>query len=279
VFPVFEVNGDVDYRTGNIHFVGNVVVRGNVMTGFVVRAEGDIRITGSVEAAEVTASGSIDIMEGIVGRGKGIVKAGKSVKCSFILDGNVEAGENVVVGQSIMHSNVRASKSVICAGAKGLIVGGSVQAGESIVARTVGNMTHTPTSLEVGVLPKERNELAELSKELKAIKDNLTKTESALKILEPLAKANQLSPDRKVMLDKFRLTKQQLQAREAEIVERIEELEDIFEMVEQAKVEVKGSIYGGSRIVIGRFTRFIKDTLNQVVFRYENGEITMQPML
>jgi len=279
VFPVFEVNGDVDYRTGNIHFVGNVVVRGTVMTGFVVRAEGDIRITGSVEAAEVTASGSIDIMEGIVGRGKGIVKAGKSVKCSFILDGNVEAGENVVVGQSIMHSNVRASKSVICAGAKGLIVGGSVQAGESIVARTVGNMTHTPTSLEVGVLPKERNELAELSKELKAIKDNLTKTESALKILEPLAKANQLSPDRKVMLDKFRLTKQQLQAREAEIVERIEELEDIFEMVEQAKVEVKGSIYGGSRIVIGRFTRFIKDTLNQVVFRYENGEITMQPML
>jgi len=279
VFPVFEVNGDVDYRTGNIDFVGNVVVRGNVMNGFVVKAEGDIRITGSVEGAEVAASGSIDILEGIVGHGKGFVKAGKSVKCSFILDGNVEAGEDVIVGQSIMHSTVRASKSVICAGAKGLIVGGIVQAGESIVARTVGNMTHTPTTLEVGVLPNERNELSELNKQLKAIKDNLVKTDSALKILEPLAKANQLTPDRREMFDKFRLTKQQLQVNEAEIIERIEELERIFETVDQAKVEIKGSIFGGSRIVIGRFTRFIKDTQNQVVFRFENGEITMQTKL
>jgi len=279
VFPVFEVNGDVDYRTGNIDFVGNVVVRGNVMSGFVVKAEGDIRITGSVEGAEVTASGSIDIMEGIVGRGKGFVKAGRSIKCSFILDGNVEAGENVTVGQSIMHSNVRAGKSVICTGAKGLIVGGVVQAGESIVARTVGNMTHTPTALEAGVLPNERNELAELNKQLKAIQENLTKTESALKILEPLAKANQLTPEKKEMLDKFRLTQQQLESRQSEIVERIEELEQVFENVEQARVEVRGTIFGGSRIVIGRFTRFVKDTVNQVVFRFENGEIIMQPKL
>lgn len=279
VFPVFEVNGDVDYRTGNIDFVGNVVVRGNVMNGFVVKAEGDIRITGSVEGAEITASGSIDILEGIVGRGKGLVKAGKSVKCSFILDGNVEASEDIVVGQSIMHSNVRAGKNVICTGAKGLIVGGSVQAGESIIARTVGNMAHTPTGLEVGVLPNERNELTKLNKELKSIKDNLVKTESALKILEPLAAANQLTPDRKEMLEKFRLTKQQLQARQSEIDQRLDELEGLFEKVEQARVEVQGTIYGGSRIVIGRFTRFIKDSQHQVVFRFENGEIIMQAKL
>src|SRR5690606_32795771 len=29
VFPVYEVNGDVDYAIGNIDFVGNVVIRGN----------------------------------------------------------------------------------------------------------------------------------------------------------------------------------------------------------------------------------------------------------
>src|SRR5690606_13235248 len=41
VFPVYEVNGDVDYRVGNIDFVGTVVIRGNVLTGFRVRTAGD----------------------------------------------------------------------------------------------------------------------------------------------------------------------------------------------------------------------------------------------
>ena len=38
VFPIYEVNGDVDYHTGNIDFVGTVVIRGNVLTGFRIRA-------------------------------------------------------------------------------------------------------------------------------------------------------------------------------------------------------------------------------------------------
>ena len=51
VFPIYEVNGDVDYHTGNIDFVGTVVIRGNVLTGFRIRAAGDIRIVGGVEGA------------------------------------------------------------------------------------------------------------------------------------------------------------------------------------------------------------------------------------
>src|SRR5690606_12910229 len=97
VFPVYEVNGDVDYRSGNIDFVGNVVVRGNVISGFRVKAEGDVRITGSVEGAEIIAAGSIDIAEGIVAHNKGFVKAGKTIKCSFIQDANVEAAEDLIV--------------------------------------------------------------------------------------------------------------------------------------------------------------------------------------
>ncbi len=55
VFPVYEVNGDVDFSIGNIDFVGTVVIRGNVLGGFRVKASGDIRVTGSVEAAELQA--------------------------------------------------------------------------------------------------------------------------------------------------------------------------------------------------------------------------------
>jgi uncharacterized protein (DUF342 family) len=129
VFPVYEVNGDVDYNIGNIDFVGTVVVRGNILTGFRVRAAGDIRVTGGIEGADVESDGSIEISGGIIGSNKGLVKAGRNVKCSFIQEGNVFAGEDVIVSQSIMHSNVRAGRNVLCAGAKGLVVGGLIQAG------------------------------------------------------------------------------------------------------------------------------------------------------
>lgn len=56
VFPVYEVNGDVDYNNGNIDFVGTVVIRGNVLTGFKVKAAGDIRVVGGVEGAELEAA-------------------------------------------------------------------------------------------------------------------------------------------------------------------------------------------------------------------------------
>lgn len=275
VFPVYEVQGDVDYRSGNVDFVGNVVVRGNVISGFKVKAEGDIRILGSVEGAEVTASGSIDIAEGIVAHNKGWVKAGKTIKCSFIQDGNVEAGEDLIVSQSIMHSKVRAGRNVICKGSKGLIVGGVVQAGETVSARTVGNMTHTPTTIEVGVKPELRNELSELYKQIKSYNENLDKTEKALKILEPLASSGSLPPDKAKMLEKLRRTKQQLLEQHAIATDRIAELEGALENTELAKVEVDGLIYGGAKIVIGRSTRFLKDTTQQVVFRLEDGEVTM----
>ena len=94
VFPVYEVNGNVDYNIGNIDFIGTVVIRGNVLPGFKIRAAGDIRVTGGVEAAELEAEGSIDIIAGIVGQNKAFIKAGKNVKSSFIQDATIEvAGE------------------------------------------------------------------------------------------------------------------------------------------------------------------------------------------
>lgn len=275
VFPIYEVQGDVDYRSGNVDFVGNVIVRGNVKSGFKVNAEGDIRILGSVEGAEVTASGSIDITEGIVAHNKGWVKAGKNIKCSFIQDGNVEAAEDLIVSQSIMHSKVRAGKNVICRDSKGLIVGGVIQAGETVSARMIGNPTHTATTIEVGVKPELRNELSEQHKQLKSTVENLDKTEKALKILEPLASSGSLPQDKVNMLEKLRRTKRQLLEQQAMCVDRIAELEGALENTDQAKVEVDGLIYGGAKIVIGRSTRFLKDTTQQVVFRLEDGEVTM----
>lgn len=275
VFPVYEVNGDIDYHTGNIDFVGTVVIRGNVLSNFRVKASGDIRIVGGVEGAELEAGGSIEITGGVIGYHKGLVKAAVNVKSSFIQDGNVEAGEAVIVSQSIMHSNVRAGKNIICNGPKGLIVGGQLQAGETVVARTIGNTSFTVTDIEVGVLPELRNQLGVLRKELKTHVENLEKTEKALHLLDQLASAGQLGSDKLALRIKLSATKKSQLREHDEIKESIWEIERTLEESAKAKVEVIHTIFGGSKVVIGRYTKYIKDTSERVSFTYDDGDIVM----
>ncbi len=279
VFPVYEVNGDVDYSIGNIDFVGTVVIRGNVLSGFRVRASGDIRIIGGVEGAEIESAGSIEITGGILAGSKGFVKAGRNVKCTFIQEGNVSAGEDVLVSQSIMHSHVRAGHSVICAGAKGLVVGGLIQAGELVEARTVGNTMSTATTIEAGVKPELRNELVELRAKLRETAANLDKAEKALVILDQLAAAGQLAPDRLAMRIKLTATKRQSIVERDEFRSRLLEIEKSLEDSDVSKIVVNGTVYGGTKIVIGRYTRFVKDSAQRIIFRYSEGDIVMNPHL
>ncbi|PLT46173.1 FapA family protein [Paenibacillus sp. FSL W8-1187] len=275
VFPVYEVNGDVDYHTGHIDFVGTVVVRGNVLTGFRVRAAGDIRVVGGVEGAELETDGSIEITGGIMGGGKGSVKAGHSVRCSFIQDGTVFAGEDVLVSQSIMHSQVRAGRNVVCGGAKGLLVGGVVQAGETVQVRTAGNTMSTATSIEVGVKPELREELKELRIAVRSKSEALDKTEKALAILDQMAAAGTIASDKLALRIKLSATKKQAVQEIEEARDRILDIERSLEDSSTAKVEVRGTVFGGTKIVIGRYTRFIKEPTSRVQFRFIEGEINM----
>lgn len=277
VFPVYEVNGDVDYHIGNIDFVGTVVIRGNVLSGFKIRASGDIRVTGGIEGAEVESDGSIEISGGIIGNNKGLVKAGRSVKCSFIQEGIVQANEDVIVSQSIMHSNVRAGREILCLGSKGLIVGGTLQAGEKITARMIGNAMSTATSIEVGVRPELRQELNELRAVIRALTDSLDKTDKALGMLNQLAAAGQLPPQRITMRLQLTATRKQTAEELQTAKEKILEIEKALEDTSTARVDAVHTIFGGTKIMIGRYTRFIKDGVQRVSYRFVDGEIVPVP--
>ncbi|GFN31868.1 DUF342 domain-containing protein [Paenibacillus xylaniclasticus] len=275
VFPVYEVNGDVDYRTGNINFVGTVVIRGNVLTGFRVKASGDIRVIGGVEGAEIEAEGSIEITGGVMAGDKGYLKAGKNIKLSFVQDGKLIAGDTITVSQSIMHSQLKAGKQVLCTGAKGLIVGGSIQAGERVVARTIGNTMSTATSIEVGVRPELRGELQDLKMSLRQMTDSLDKTEKALGLLDQLALSGQLSEDKMALRIKLNATKRKTMEQIDESRERIFEIEKTLEETDIARIDVANTCYAGTKIVIGRYTRFVKDSANRISFRLKDGEVAM----
>lgn len=278
VFPIYEVNGDIDFSIGNIDFIGTIVIRGNVLNGFKVKAAGDIRITGGVEGAEVEAGGSVVIQGGVLGHNKGQIKAGGSVQCAFVQEGNIDAGEDVIVSQSIMHSLVRSGRNVVCIHSKGLIVGGKIQARERVSARNIGNTMSTGTLIEVGVLPEVRSELMNLREQFKQLTDHLQKTEKALLLLDQLAAAGKLSTDKLAMRIKLGHTKKQALEEQDNFRERILQLEKSLEDTDKARVEVHSTIFGGTQLVLGRYFKLIKDPVQRVYFRIEAGDVVMHSL-
>ncbi|MFD2371322.1 DUF342 domain-containing protein [Brevibacillus sp. GCM10020057] len=280
VFPVFEVNGDVDFGVGNIDFVGTVVIRGNVLNGFRVSASGDIRVLGSVEGAELHAGGSIEIKSGIVAQDKGSIVAGQDIRTSFIQNGNVTAGNQVIVSQSIMFSTVRAGKQISCMGPKGIIIGGVLQAGEKITARVFGNTSATPTVLEVGVKPELRQELGQIQKELQLVYENLRKTDQGLNVINQIVQTSgELPPDKRMLQIKLTNTRLVLEKECKTLEARKKEVEAELKGEVPATIDAYQIMYPGIKMTFGKLVHFIKHEHARTRFIVLDGEISTTALI
>lgn len=67
VNKVHEVSGDVDLKTGNIQFIGDVIIYGSVKEGMNVSSHNNIDIHKNVEMGNVKAMGEIKIKGTVVG--------------------------------------------------------------------------------------------------------------------------------------------------------------------------------------------------------------------
>src|SRR5699024_4459278 len=149
VHPVYEVNESLAMKTGNIDFVGSIIIKGDVTTGYTVKAKGDIKIFGIVEAATIISGGSVFVAEGLAGLQKGTIKAEENIHIGYINQGIVHANDSVYVENSIIHSEITANKQVFCQ--KGNIIGGSLSAGQLIEAKDIGNRLSTKTHITLGI--------------------------------------------------------------------------------------------------------------------------------
>jgi len=107
VESVYEINSSVDYAVGNVDFNGPVIVHGDVRAGFEVCSGDWIEIYGTVEGAHLSAKGDIQIRGGVNGRGKCRIACGGSLSARYLNGATVDAGGDVEVIRSVVHSSVR----------------------------------------------------------------------------------------------------------------------------------------------------------------------------
>ncbi|MFZ5943682.1 MAG: DUF342 domain-containing protein [Bacillota bacterium] len=279
VLPVFEVNGDVDFSSGNIDFVGNVVVRGNIRDGFTVKAKGDVEIFGTVEGGNVYSSGNIFIKKGIRGLKKSMVDAQGSIYSNFIEYANISAGIDVIVNEAIMHSTVNSGLTIQVGGRKGLVVGGTSRAGKALICKNIGSNLATLTNIEVGIKPETRMIFKETTQQILQVKDNLDKTSKAVKLLMELkGKLINLPPDKEALLSKLKETKMQLEKQHEDLQLLKFELEKQIKELEEGYIKVSGMINCGVNVTIGRANKHFTNEMYKVTLRQKGADISISPL-
>jgi len=269
VFATYEVPADVDNSTGNINFIGNVSVRGNVLSGFVIEAGGTVEVMGVVEGAVIKAGGDIILRRGMQGMGKGILVSGGDIIARYIENSNVEA-RNDIKAEAIMHSNVKCGNKLELSGRKGLLVGGTCKVGKEITAKVIGSHLATATDIEVGVDPTIRERYKAAKEELIKIETDLRKAEQAIAILKKLEMAGALTPEKQEMLAKSVRTRVYYTNRLTELKDEMNQLDAKLQQDAYGKIRCYNFIYPGTKVAIGSCMMYVKENL-QYCTLYRDG--------
>ena len=185
VRPVLEIHGDVDYNTGNIDFIGDVQITGDVRENFSVHATGSITVDGIVEGATVDAGGDLTITRGVVGDNRAVLKCGGVFRVKYLENSRVYAGGSVYA-DCIMTSEVYSDQSIEVVEGRGSIIGGTLIAGELIRANMIGAQSGRKTELTLGVLPYTENEREKLRKRVHEIEQEIEKIEGERRYMEAM---------------------------------------------------------------------------------------------
>lgn len=278
VSAVYNISGDVSYKTGNVDFNGTVVITGNVQSDFMVKATGNIEIHGNIDKALIEAGGDVKVRGGLYGAGEGKIIAKGSVWIRSVDMGTVEAGESINIGQQARMSTLMAGDSIILKNSKGSIVGGKVTAANEIDVSNLGSPSFTETMVEVGMNPKLKQAHDELDKRLQEHKDQFEKISLHIKTIKTYEKQRGSMTDKekevmKKLVPAYHKFKAAIEADNAKLFY----LQDRMKQMLRGKAKVYGVTYTGVKFYTLNASMAIKKEINHSSFYEQNEQIVVGP--
>ena len=262
VKPVLDVPGNVDFSTGNIKFLGDVNIKGDVLTGFTVRAMGSIWVGGVIEAGStVEAGGDLTVVKGILGDGTTTVRAQRCVFSKYIENATIYVRENLQT-DAIINGGVYCDGEVLVRSGRGVIMGGRVWAAKKVSASTVGSKSERRTSIVLGGMPCTSFEREQVRRELKELEIEHERLECQMD-----------SPVKDSLLSKVRV---KLSTTELRLQQLEEDLQNIKETLgskeDDGRLEC-GIAYAGTEIRFGEEAIRLQREERQCIAKMVCGEI------
>lgn len=273
VSNTYEVPADVGPATGDIKYDGNIVIKGNVITGYKVEATGDIVVYGVVEGATLIAEGQIILKRGIQGRDKGILRANSGIVTKFIESSEVYS-DGMVTTDAILHSTVIAKGDIVVTGKRGLVTGGTIKSETMISLKTAGSTMGTRTNLVVGIDPALADEFKKLEKNTIEMNLELEKVEQIINIYKKkLMSGEKLKEDKLRHLKECTQKSAMLHAELKKTEERVEEIREEAEKKDSGKIRVQNIIYPGCKLEINNVIYYVRGEMHFCQFIKDKADV------
>ncbi|MFZ5572507.1 MAG: FapA family protein [Thermodesulfobacteriota bacterium] len=268
VLDELNIEGDVDYSTGNIQFAGNIHINGAVRDGF--RVVGGNITAAEIFNAEIEASGNVTVKGGILGAK--ILSEG-DVNAKFIDHANIKSFGSVTIQKEVRNSKIRASGEFN--GERGAIISSYVAAKLGIKTKNIGTDVTEPCKIQLGVDENVRKriqaygfrhaEKTEILQKLQSEYETRTAGMEALqKRIADLAQIQDRSDiarrnlskriaelQQQGKVDELKDTLLELQRLEASSREAAEQLKGLFPEQEQLEAEISQSMEEIEQIISG----------------------------
>lgn len=263
VKPVLDIDGDVDFSTGNIKFVGDVNIKGDVISGFAVNAMGNVYVGGVVEAGgTVEAGGDLTVVKGILGDGSTVIRAARCIFAKYIENATIYVRENLQT-DCIVNGRIYCDGEIQVRSGRGSIMGGRVWAGKRISASAIGAKSEVKTSVSLGGLPCATFEQEVVRGQLRELNRDLERLESRLD-----------SPLKSTLLGKARMKVSVAELKLKQLDEDLAAARENQKDQDSGRMEC-GVAYAGTEIRFGdEFLRLRQET-HQCVAKLVCGEIVL----
>jgi uncharacterized protein (DUF342 family) len=169
---VLEINGDVDFKSGNVDATTDVCIRGTIHDLFEVRTKKSISVGGAVQAATLVAGENVFIRGGILSRRKGRVTAKGTITAKFCDEADLRADGDIHIAKELINSRVHTGGMLRAE--RAAIIGGQVYARNGADVHTLGSDACAVTRVHVGVSPsfyeEARRAEVEFDKQAEAVR-------------------------------------------------------------------------------------------------------------
>ncbi len=177
------VTEEVKITDNALKYDGTVFVKGDVCSGSVIEATGDVIIGGHLESSDIEAGGSVVVKGGVTCPIRGTISAGQSVTAKYF-EGATIIGKDIAANYFI-NCKVESKGVVRTLGRSGMIYGGTINSIYGIEAASVGNKAGAKTIINIGVnsgvlakynqvkknISREEEQLETLNKEKDRLKE------------------------------------------------------------------------------------------------------------
>ncbi|MEG0614680.1 MAG: FapA family protein, partial [Oscillospiraceae bacterium] len=256
VETTFNLKGDVDASTGNLDFIGDIIIRGEVFEGFKVVSQKSVTIYENATGATIEANGNVVIKKGCI-------------NCKIISHGNVtvDFAESCVItcdgdlkGDAFVTSTVYCGGELTAQGRRGTLMGGQYTCLKNLLANSIGLKSYGETIVTVGDNAVMLNEKTECEKRLQNLETQILGCNQVALFLGEKKKAGvKLPPEREEMLATAEKQIIICNVEKEENEKRIADIMQYLETRQNLSITCKKELYPGTKITINDLVYQVND--------------------